>query len=80
MKTLEKLLQQYHSKHSNVLHLRFGQWFVNNYIDEPWEELYYEEDVVMAMRKIQTWLRVNGYERKMPKCVQKTEEKTNEPN
>lgn len=81
MKTLEKLLQQYHSRQSNILNLRFGQWFVNNYIDEPWSELYYEEDIVMAIRKIDTWLTVNGCERKMPKCVQEsTEEKTNEPN
>lgn len=75
MKTLEKLLQQYHSKQSN-LELRFGQWFVNNYINEPWSELYYEDDIVMAIRKIGTWLTVNGYERKMPKCVHEpTEEK-----
>ena len=79
MKTIEKLLQEYHARHSN-LKQRMGQWFCNNYIDEPWPELYYEEDIVMAIRKIDTWLTVNGYERKMPKCVQKTEEKTNEPN
>jgi hypothetical protein len=74
MKTIEKILQQYHSKQSN-LELRVGQFFCNNFLDEPWYELYYESDTVKAINKINMWLIDNGYTNKMPK---KTQENANE--
>lgn len=70
MKTIEKLLQEYHSRESYVKHLRFGQFFCNHYIKEPWSELYYEEDIVKAIDKINMWLIDNCYVHKMPKKTQ----------
>tara|TARA_Y100000593_G_scaffold94032_1_gene191302 strand:- start:71378 stop:71599 length:222 start_codon:yes stop_codon:yes gene_type:complete len=70
MKTIEKLLQEYHSRESFVKHLRVGQFFVNFYIEEPWSDLYYEEDIVKAIDKINMWLIDNGYVHKMPKKTQ----------
>lgn len=75
MNTLAKLLQEFHSKQSNIDNLRFSEWFCNNYIDGDWSDLYYEQDITVAVRKIDQWLRDNGKLQKMPK---KLEEKTNE--
>ena len=74
MKTIEKLLQEYHSKQSNLEHYRFGQWWCNEYGWAngvcPWSELFYEEDIVKAIDKINMWLIDNGYVHKMPKKTQ----------
>jgi len=72
MYTIAKLLQAYHSKQSNIEHLRIGQYFLNEYgvllgID-PWPTLYYEEDPTECIKIIDMWLRDNGYQFKsLPK-------------
>lgn len=70
MKTIEKLLQEYHSRESFVRYLRIGQFFCNFYIAEPWPELYHETDIVKAIDKINMWLIDNGYTNKMPTKIQ----------
>ncbi len=72
MKTIEKLLQNYYARQSNQQY-RFSQWFLNEYGWDlgicPWPELYYEEDIVKAIDKINMWLIDNGYVNKMPKKI-----------
>lgn len=80
MKTIEKLLQAYYSKHSNIEHYRFGQWWCNEYGWNlgvcPWPHLFYCESTVECAKIIEQWLRDNGYEnRNLPK---KTQENRNE--
>jgi len=70
MRTIEKLLQEYHSRESYVKHLRFGQFFCNFYIVDEWPELYFEEDIVKAIEKVNIWCMDNGYVHKMPKKTQ----------
>ncbi|QDP66632.1 MAG: hypothetical protein Tp1111DCM1126091_138 [Prokaryotic dsDNA virus sp.] len=77
MYTIAKLLQEYHSKQSNVEHLRLGQWFLNEYGWKlgicPWSQLYHEENPAECVKIIDMWLRDNGYQFKgLPnKAVQK---------
>lgn len=70
MKTIEKILLEYYSKESHVKHLRFGQWFCNHYIAEPWPELFYQTDIAKAIATINMWCIDNGCVNKMPKKTQ----------
>jgi len=80
MKTIEKLIQEYYSKHSNIEQYRMGQWWCNEYGWDlgvcPWSQLFYCESTVECVKILDQWLRDNGYEnRNLPK---KTQEKTND--
>ena len=68
MKTIEKLLQNYYAGGHNK-HERFGQYFVNRYISQPWPELFHERDVVKAVRVVEQWLIDFSYVNRMPKQV-----------
>lgn len=36
--------------------LRLGQWFVNNYYNRAWPQLYYEESYVVALEMIERFI------------------------
>lgn len=46
-----KLHNEYYN-HEGVKHLRFGQWFVNTYVEGVWPELFYEKDQSRAFEMI----------------------------
>lgn len=77
MYTIAKLLQEFHSKQSNVEHLRLGQWFLVEYGERlnllPWPQLFNETNPAECVKIIDMWLRDNGYQFKgLPKkAVQK---------
>ena len=52
--------------YAEVEHERFGQWFCNNFIKEPWPELFYEEDKTKSKTMVEQWLDDNCYVRSMP--------------
>lgn len=48
-------------------HLRYGQWFINNYIPAcTWPELFYCEDDKKADAMISQWLNDHHYFNEMP--------------
>lgn len=67
--SINKILREYYDS-SQRAHVRLGQWFVNNYHDGNWSELFYEENDKNAVEKIYMWLLDRGYEKRMPKKVQ----------
>nr|DAH57286.1 MAG TPA: hypothetical protein [Caudoviricetes sp.] len=48
---------------------RLGQAFCNDFIKQPWPELYYEEDVNKAETEIYYWLCDNQYIEQLPQKV-----------
>ena len=51
---LHDLLRLYKENPANK-HLRFGQWFINNYVDvtgRAWPELFYAENIWVALGEI----------------------------
>lgn len=46
--------------------LRLGQAFCNDFIKEPWPELFYEEDELTAEIVIKNWLTRHHYYATMP--------------
>lgn len=66
---LYALVYEYHCKSSEARHLRLGQWFCNNYLKQPWPELYYQEDEKKAEEMIEKWLDDHQYVRNVPDKV-----------
>lgn len=58
----------YYKNHAK--HERLGQAFVNDFIKQPWPELFYNNDIAKCLIMIENWLHQNQYYVDMPQKVQ----------
>lgn len=70
---MDKTFADFVKRHYTVLDgQRLGQRFVNEYLDQDWPELFYEESDRKAVKIIGDWLTENGYFDTMPLQVNET--------
>jgi len=67
MKSFQSLIHEYMKDH--LPGERFGQWFVNVYIEGTWSELFYEPNEVLAIGMVHRWLEDHHYIDTLPQKV-----------
>lgn len=63
LESTRKLHEIYQSRKRMV---SFGRWVINEYMDSPHDELYYEEDFDKQVLLIDAWLRKSYYYATIP--------------
>lgn len=70
MSTFSLLKNQWKKETETNPYIRFGQWFVNNYIKGQWPELFYGDEK-LADLLIQQWLIDFQYTDTLPSVIQR---------
>lgn len=72
MKSIEDLKEEYAQSLQFDHSIRFGQYFCNNYLNQPYPVLYYETDFERALNKINDWLILHNYQDELPQKIDRS--------